>query len=748
MTKQSLEQKLRSARETLELRVEAGEREVAESVLMANPDLASDVESALELIYAEYVALEALGERPPLENWLTRFPKYRERLEKLARLHDLMATETSDLPDETIGGTGTTKLPIGLGRFGEYDVLEELARGGMGVVYRARDLKLNREVALKVVLAGIGSSPNDLARFRSEAETVANLRHANIVQIFEIGEAEGRPYLTLEYAPNGTLTDWAGGNPVAAWRAAEMVRTLAGAVHYAHQQQVIHRDLKPANVLLSADGQPKLTDFGLAKRLDLDDGQTRIGDILGTPAYMSPEQASGVRDVGPSTDIFALGVILYELITGRVPFSGVTTAETLEQIKTLQPISPRSLLTNIPRDLETICLKCMEKSPRDRYESAEHLVDDLQRFIGGEPILACPDSMLRQIAKTVLRGKRDFPKYRQWSRICFCLAPLPPLVHLLVTLLCRTLPAYPYIALATTVTTFGVAEAAIANLTREGRQFLPKPVLRNARNLVAGYWLAQVFTVFVLWWRTPAGQPDGLLTIYPVSCLLISVLFWGLAGDLGVLYISGLGALILSVPCVLFPEWSPFAGVTRIPSQLWKSGPRLSLVGRPIRLRRRGLVRFMIEMTESFALKVIHVACASVWFGSSWLAATDIRRTVDLGRPHTDILPERIGRLERVAITSGVTTFLTGLAVAAWTYGLMRLPTRLYWVIGLTVATMMVGGFFASPAWGRVRTVIEQGGDLDAARVDARRFERFMWVEHALRLATLAFVVGRDALGH
>jgi WD40 repeat protein len=275
--------------------------------------------------------------------------------------------------------------------FPGYESLEVLGRGGMGVVYRARDTRLGRVVALKVLRAGDQAGEEDLARFRAEAEAVARMQHPHIVQIFEVGEHEGRAFCALEYVGGGSLARRLGGTPLPARDAAALVETLAGAVQYAHDRRVLHRDLKPANVLLTEDGTPKVADFGLAKRLDVEDGRTRTGAVMGTPAYMAPEQAAGdARALGPAADVYALGAILYECLTGRPPFLAETPLATLEQVRAREPVPVRALNPKVPRDLETVCLKCLRKEPARRYPSARELADDLRRFQGGEPVRARP----------------------------------------------------------------------------------------------------------------------------------------------------------------------------------------------------------------------------------------------------------------------------------------------------------------------------------------------------------------------
>ncbi len=274
-----------------------------------------------------------------------------------------------------------------------YQLLGELGRGGMGVVYKAQDVKLHRLVALKMILSGAYAEEADLVRFRLEAEAVAKLQHPNIVQVFEINECDGRPYFSLEFVDGGPLDKKLGGNPLPPRQAAELLEQLARAMHYAHQRDILHRDLKPANVLLTSDGTPKITDFGLAKKLDdKENSKTQGGTIMGTPSYMAPEQALGADAIGPAADIHSLGAILYEFLTGRPPFKGATVLDTLEQVRNQEPVPPSRLQPKVPKDLETIGLKCLQKNVAKRYATAGELADDVKRFLDGEPIQARPTS--------------------------------------------------------------------------------------------------------------------------------------------------------------------------------------------------------------------------------------------------------------------------------------------------------------------------------------------------------------------
>ena len=285
-----------------------------------------------------------------------------------------------------------------------YEVLGELGRGGMGVVYKARHAGLNRVVALKMILAGGHAGPDELARFRGEAEAVARLKHPNVVQVYDVGEAGGLPYFSLEFVEGGSLDRKLAGTPLAPSEAATLVETLARAIAAAHAAGLVHRDLKPANVLLTADGTPKVTDFGLAKRLDAA-GQTASGAVMGTPSYMAPEQAGGKsKEIGPACDAYALGAILYECLTGRPPFKAATALDTILQVVADDPVPPRQLNAQVPADLETICLKCLQKEPAKRYESAAALADDLRRFVEGRPIVARPVGRWERATKWVRRN--------------------------------------------------------------------------------------------------------------------------------------------------------------------------------------------------------------------------------------------------------------------------------------------------------------------------------------------------------
>jgi WD40 repeat protein len=307
-----------------------------------------------------------------------------------------------DLGETILAGKAGLRLPRP--SIGGYEMLDELGRGGMGVVYRARDIRLNRLVAVKMLLPGGHASPELLARFKREAETVARLQHPNVVQIHSVGEHEGQPYFVMEYVGGGSLAARLDGAPWHPRDGARLIEVIARGVEAVHALGVIHRDLKPGNILLAADGTPKLGDFGLAKDLDGDSRLTRTDNVLGSPSYMSPEQAEGGVGVGPASDVYSLGAIYYELLTGRPPFRGASVLETLDQVRTAEPVMPSRLVPGLSRDAETIALRCLEKSPGRRYGSAGELAEDLRRFIDRKPIEARRIGPLGRLIRWAVRN--------------------------------------------------------------------------------------------------------------------------------------------------------------------------------------------------------------------------------------------------------------------------------------------------------------------------------------------------------
>jgi WD40 repeat protein len=389
----------------LEYRLKAGEPVRVEAYLDLYPRLADETSVVLDLLQAEHALRARLLAPADAEPKLASLPAGAASVESdraqpaqvepdEPSVHPSLAANEVECFDQAstvrpVPGTTAGDRP-GLPTVPGYEIKAELGRGGMGVVYQARQVKLNRLVALKMILAGAHAGEGELARFKTEAEAVARLQHPHIVQIHEVGEHNGLPYFSLEFCEGGSLESKLGGAPRPPGEAARLVETLARAMDAAHRAGIVHRDLKPANVLLAGDGTPKITDFGLAKKLDQTD-QTASGAIMGTPSYMAPEQASGKsKEVGPPADVYALGAILYEVLTGRPPFKAATAFDTIAQLLQDEPVPPRLLQPQTPRDLETICLKCLYKEPNKRYASALALADDLRRIQAGEPIQARP----------------------------------------------------------------------------------------------------------------------------------------------------------------------------------------------------------------------------------------------------------------------------------------------------------------------------------------------------------------------
>ncbi len=466
----------------LRSRWKSGKRVGIEALGSAVEQVSRNEEQLLDLIYHEVLIREEFGEKPTLEDFTARFPQHADRLQRLFAVHGAIEDDgwddeldsaiagdagtigakdvaQSDPPSSTEVGDSADRKKSHWPRKSRdsrpvepppgYELLEEIGRGGMAVVFRAKQQILNRVVALKMLLAGGVASKEVLARVQQEARAVAQLQHPGIVQIHEVGEHRGLPYLSLEYIAGGTLHDWLGGRPLPPLESARVIEQLARTTQYAHERGVVHRDLKPANVLLTerppsllssttipiADisparqqgagtshnpslarraggaeptpsfaAQTKISDFGLARVLGSSSELTATGQVIGTPSYMAPEQAAGTcDDVSPAQDIYSLGAILYELLTGRPPFRGTSLFDTLEQVRTTEAVPPRKLQPRVPRDLETICLKCLEKVPDRRYATALALAEDLRRVQEGDSIMARPAGSFERGWKLVRR---------------------------------------------------------------------------------------------------------------------------------------------------------------------------------------------------------------------------------------------------------------------------------------------------------------------------------------------------------
>ena len=375
---------------------------------MKEDDISPDEVRRIDVLDELVLAIQS-GDGRRRDELLNQHPELREWIDCLQLLDSFGPAPASPLFAATImreiSTTDDCRLQASPCRqFGRYDLLDEIGRGGMGVVYRARQRDLNRIVALKMILASEWASPEVVSRFQTEARAAARLRHRNIVGIFEVGEESGRHFFAMDYVEGQTLSSVIGDKPLSADLAARWMTSIARAVDHLHSHGMIHRDLKPSNILIDSEGEPMVTDFGLAKMFDSDCGATRSGAILGTPSYMSPEQASGRNSlVSERSDVYSLGAVLYEMLSGRPPFREESPLDTLVQVLEGEPPSLRQFDKSIPYELELICFHCLEKDQGRRYRSAAELADDLTRFLQGETVEARPSGPLQVLERWVRR---------------------------------------------------------------------------------------------------------------------------------------------------------------------------------------------------------------------------------------------------------------------------------------------------------------------------------------------------------
>jgi hypothetical protein len=474
-----------------------------------------------------------------------------------------LAAAAFDDPARTVADHQASPRLSGLS-FGDYEVLEELGRGGMGVVYKAQHVKFQRLVALKMILAGPYASPEQQSRFLTEARAVARLQHPNIVQIYDIGTHDGSPYFSLEYVDGGSLAARLQGPPPSDKEAAQLVEVLARAVHHAHGRGIVHRDLKPANVLLTSEGVPKIADFGLAKFVGRDSGATHSGAVLGTPSYMAPEQASGkVREVGPAADVYALGAILYELLTGHPPFRAATPLETLRLVEEQAPVRPRVYNPRLDPALEAVCLKCLEKAPAERYASAEKLAGDLAAYVRGESVDA-DRGVARRLLGTVLRQSRYTEVMVLWSGVWMGMAVLYFLICLAKSLLVwgGVEEHGPYFAI------WAVGLAALAVLVWLCR-FRRGPPLSFVERQLAQPWLLFWVAFFLTAWQyqRTGGPVDSLL---PILMLELTLAYGCTAAILGgSFYVITAVCLVTAVLEALWPNAGPLISAATTPALFW-----------------------------------------------------------------------------------------------------------------------------------------------------------------------------------
>jgi serine/threonine-protein kinase len=525
-----------------------------------SPEATADRDERLARLFEELSEQQRRGLRPDVEAVARQHPDLADELRQLvnlAQIADAFARPASS------GTRATLPLPrasqvapeAAAGPpprfFDGYELIEEIGRGAMGVVYKAWESSLQRFVALKMVLRGEHASAADLARFRGEAQAAARLSHRNIVPVYKVGEQGGQAYFCMEYVAGTTLSAAAAAGPLPQERAARYLAAIARAVHHAHEHGILHRDLKPSNVLLDGDDQPRVTDFGLAKRVEGGATLTGTGAIVGTPSYMAPEQAAGGEGkVGPPADIYALGAILYELLTGRPPFQGASVWDVLLLVRTEEPVRPRLLNRKIDPDLEMICLKCLEKRPEHRYGTALALAEDLERFLQSEPVEARTSSLAYFVGR-LFRETHHAPVMENWGGLW--------MVHSVkIFLLCAVTnwmlwegfdSHLPYLLLwSIGLVTWGSLFWA---WRRRGG-----PVTFVERQ-VAHAWGAGVaasigmFVVEVL-----LGLP--VLTLSPVLAIAAGMVFVMKAGTLtGWFYVAAILSFLTAIPMALFPQVGP-----------------------------------------------------------------------------------------------------------------------------------------------------------------------------------------------
>lgn len=443
-------------------------------------------------------------------------------------------------------------------RFGKFEVVAELGRGGMGAVFKANQLDLHRTVAIKIILSGAVAGPDDLARFRVEAEATAALHHPNIVRIYEVGDSNGCAFFSMEYIGGPTLAQRLVEGPLPGKIAARHAATVARAIQHAHEHGILHRDLKPSNVLLDAAEEPHITDFGLAKRLQADSGQTRTGAILGTPSYMAPEQAGGRKELTPAVDVYGLGALLYELLTGRPPFRAETPFDTILQVLERDPAPPRLLNPKVDRDLETICLKCLEKEPTRRYASAKAVAEDLEHYLAGEPIKARSLNLVGRVASLLERSHYDV-QFAAWGNMLLGFGAVIGLGHLATTAVLITEPSEQAVPLVTAIhlamfiTLLGLfwwnrPEGVMPRTTAE----------RQLWCVLGGFVTACVLMGLTDRLMASPGRPHEPLRMYPPFAVLSGLTFLVLGSSYwGMCYLFAAGFCILALVLPLYLELGP-----------------------------------------------------------------------------------------------------------------------------------------------------------------------------------------------
>jgi len=546
---EALERELRPSEETV-ARPESGPPTAAEPQTAPNP---STIAEAPTIAPGPPSATRILSAAPSLVHEVSTIPPS----DQPQSSHD---QPTAPVFGQAPSATPSASEPTHIRYFGDYEIIRVLARGGMGIVFEARQLSLNRPVALKMILAGQLANETDVRRFYFEAEAVANLNHPGIVPIYEVGRHQEQHYFSMRLVEGGSLA-----REVPRFRddpktAARLLTTVARAVHHAHQRGILHRDLKPSNVLLDREGRPYVTDFGLAKRVETDSGLTQSGAIMGTPSYMAPEQVAGNQDLTPAADVYGLGAILYELLTGRPPFRAETPMDTLNQVMEHLPAPPRLMNPNVDRDLETICLKCLEKDPHRRYADAEALALELERHLSGEAISAKSINWLERVDSALRRSQYDV-QFRAYGPMLWGFAVVVLLTEMILNLVILTnqpIWLFPMIQVSR-VACFGLIYW----------RFRPSSVLpaRGVERLLWSTWLGYIASGFILAiaYRLGAGWTTAIeLNLYPMMAAMTGMAFVVLGSNYwGLCYAFGLVFYGLALLMHLDLRWSPIEfGVT------------------------------------------------------------------------------------------------------------------------------------------------------------------------------------------
>jgi len=520
--------------------------------IMRNEDLDTPCDEQLASLLAELTDRAQHGHEVDIERVCREHPEFAEELRSLwGTVLVADAVGGSDRPENETAGTESPKAAFELPHsFGDYELLEEIGRGGMGIVYRARQVSLNREVAVKMILRGPLASPADRDRFNAEAEAAARLAHPGVVPVYEVGENDGHPYFSMKYVPGHTLSQRLTQGPLPPRDAAQIMAAVARAIQFAHEQGVLHRDLKPSNILIDEDGRPHVTDFGLAKRVTESASLTKSGAVLGTPAYMAPEQAAGDRgQVGPASDVYSLGSILYHTLTGRPPFQAASPVDTVLMLLEQDVVPPRVLNPKADRDLEMIALRCLQKPANLRYPDAEALASDLEAYLKDEPIAARSGRFAHVLAQ-MIRETHHATVLENWG-VLWMWHSLALFVACGLTNALRIAgfeQRWYYIVLWT----LGLGAWAIVFWRLRRRMGPVTFVERQIAHLWAASMVAIAMLFFVeIWLHLP------VLTLSPVLALIAGMVFVVKAGILsGSFYFQAVALFATTLPMALFPSFA------------------------------------------------------------------------------------------------------------------------------------------------------------------------------------------------